>query len=106
MEPLPLTDGEYESTLRDRHGFVGIEFWSFRCEACRCVAPKVSRIAEELGCQLTVFKVNVDQNPRLVAAFAIPLVPYFLILKDGQVLARLPEEWELEQIISLLGTKS
>jgi thioredoxin 1 len=102
MKPQVLTDQQLESeTLRDSLP-VAIEFWSLRCEACRKVAPVVSRIAEVFAGRLKVFKVNVDENPRLAAAFAVPFVPCLLLLEGGTVVASLAETWAVEDVENFL----
>lgn len=98
MKPLPLTDQQFQSKPLEDSLPIAIEFWSLRCEACRKMAPVVSRIAEVLEGRLKVFKVNVDENPRLAAAFAVPFVPYLLFLKGGRVAASLAETWTLEEV--------
>lgn len=45
LEPLPLTDQQFQSVISEASLAVAIEFWSFRCEACRKMAPVVSQIA-------------------------------------------------------------
>ncbi|MFC2070306.1 thioredoxin family protein [Chloroflexota bacterium] len=101
LEPIPLTDQQYQSVISEESLTTAIEFWSFRCEACRKMAPVVSQIAATFHDKLKVYKVDVDENPRVVSEYAVPLVPYLLILKEGRPIISFAEEWSLDQISRL-----
>lgn len=98
MELLNFTDEQVESDLLESPVPTAIEFWSFRCEACRKMAPIVSHMAKALQGKLIVLKVNVDENPRLVAKYAVSMVPYLLVLRNGHPIASFAEEWSLQQV--------
>jgi thioredoxin 1 len=49
----------------------------------------IDQLAQEVAETAKVGKVNVDENPRLAAAYQIEAVPTFLIFRDGQVAASL-----------------
>ena len=111
MEPLSLVDDQFkdarfQTDLHKESLWVAIEFWSFRCEECRMMAPIVSQIAQEFSGKLRVFKVNVDDNPRVVSEYAVPLVPYLIILKRGWPIVSLAEVWDLKQIRTILEEKA
>lgn len=49
------------------------------------VGPIVEEIAGELGDQVLVGKLNVDENPRTAAQFRVQSIPTVLVLKDGEL---------------------
>jgi thioredoxin 1 len=48
----------------------------------------LDQLAEEVAGTAKVGKVNVDENPRLTAAYQIEAVPTILVFKNGQVVER------------------
>lgn len=103
--PVPLTDQSRSLLAPSNKAPLAIEFWSFRCEACRKTAPVVSQIATAMAGKLTVYKVNADENPRLVAEYNVPFVPY-LVIQDGKGVTAFAEEWTLEQVQAALNGKA
>ncbi len=62
-----------------------VDFWADWCAPCRAVAPVVGRVADQYGDQLTVGKVNVDEEPELARSYGIRSIPALLVFRDGKV---------------------
>ena len=50
------------------------DFWASWCAPCCMMAPSIEEIARERG-EITVGKVNVDEQPELASAFGVLLTP-------------------------------
>ena len=62
-----------------------VDFYADWCGPCRRVAPIMEKLAEEYDGQLLVYKVNVDQEKELAAAFQVKSIPMVLFIpKEGQ----------------------
>ena len=64
---------------------VMIDFYADWCGPCRMVGPIMEKLAQEYDGKLAVYKVNVDQERDLAAAFqvrSIPMVLFFPV--EGQ----------------------
>jgi thioredoxin 1 len=62
-----------------------VDFWAVWCGPCRIVAPIVEQLADEYTGQVTVGKMDVDNNPRVAAQFNVRSIPTILFFKDGKV---------------------
>ena len=40
-----------------------VDFWAEWCGPCRMIAPALEEISDELGEQVTIVKLNIDENP-------------------------------------------
>ena len=73
-----------------------IDFYADWCGPCRRVAPIMEKLAEEYDGKLLVYKVNVDQEKDLAAAFQVKSIPMVLFIPlEGQPMTQvgaLPEE--------------
>jgi thioredoxin len=73
-----------------------IDFYADWCGPCRRVAPIMEKMAEEYDGKLLVYKVNVDQEKELSAAFNVKSIPMVLFIPmEGQPMMQvgaLPEE--------------
>ena len=67
----------------DKPGLV--DFWAPWCGPCKMLAPVIDKLAGELGDQITVGKVNVDDNPNLAQEYGIMSIPAVVLFKGGEV---------------------
>lgn len=87
-----------------------IDFYADWCGPCKRVAPILKELAETYKNDIIIYKVNVDQEKELAAAFGIQSIPSILFIpKKGQpqmAQGALPKEELVKQIDSfLLGKK-
>ena len=68
------------------NGRVLLDFWATWCGPCRMVAPIVEEIAEENE-QITVGKVNVDEQMELALQFGVTSIPTLVVLENGKTVA-------------------
>lgn len=62
-----------------------IDFYADWCGPCRRVAPIMEKLAEEYDGRLVVYKINVDQEKELAAAFQAKSIPMVLFIPlEGQ----------------------
>ena len=66
-------------------GVTLVDFWAVWCGPCRAVAPIVEQLADDYAGQLTVGKLDVDNNPRTAAQFNVRSIPTILFFKEGTV---------------------
>ncbi|WP_408920637.1 thioredoxin [Corynebacterium marquesiae] len=63
---------------------VVVDFWAEWCGPCKKLSPILEKVAEELDGQVTVAKVNVDEERNLGAMFQIMSIPNVLIFNHGE----------------------
>ncbi len=57
-----------------------IDFYADWCGPCRRVAPILEKLAEEYDGRLLIYKVNVDHEKQLAAAFQVKSIPMVLFI--------------------------
>ena len=63
---------------------VVVDFWAEWCGPCKKLSPILEEVAEELDGQVTIAKVNVDEERNLGAMFQIMSIPNVLIFNNGE----------------------
>ena len=65
-----------------------VDFYADWCGPCRMVSPIVDEIAEERS-DITVGKVNVDDENALAMKYGVMSIPTLIVVKDGKEAARI-----------------
>jgi thioredoxin 1 len=52
--------------------------------ACKVRAPTLEAVAEEQAGNLTVVKVDIDENPELATRFNIQSIPTLIVFEGGE----------------------
>ena len=63
---------------------VVVDFWAEWCGPCKKLSPILEEVAEELDGEVTIAKVNVDEERNLGAMFQIMSIPNVLIFNHGE----------------------
>jgi thioredoxin 1 len=80
-----VTDATFASDVLQSKKPVLVDFWAEWCVPCKKVDPLLAEIANsELGDQVEIVKVNIDENPQTALAYQVLSVPTLAIFKDGE----------------------
>ena len=82
MNEVILTDANFEAEVLQHQGLVMVDFWATWCGPCKMIAPIVEQVAEERT-DITVCKVNVDEQEELAVKFGIQSIPTLVLVKNG-----------------------
>ena len=61
-----------------------VDFWAEWCGPCHAVSPVLERIVEERAGELTLAKVNIDENQGLAGRYGVMSIPTMILFKDGE----------------------
>ena len=65
-------------------GLVLADFFSTTCGPCKMLGFVLKDVEKEFGDDLTILKVDFDQNKDLTAEYGVTGYPTLVLLKDGQ----------------------
>jgi thioredoxin 1 len=82
---LNLTKDNFKATIEQNDKPVIVDFWAPWCGPCRMLTPIMENISKELGDDVIIAKVNVDEEMELAQSFRIMSIPNVIIFDKGKV---------------------
>jgi thioredoxin 1 len=86
---VTLTTSTFDETVASSTTPVVVDFWAEWCGPCKMIAPILGEIAGEQAGNLTIAKLNVDENPDIAMRFNVMSIPTLLVFDGGEVRKRL-----------------
>ena len=71
-----------------RSGTVLVDFWAPWCGPCKMMAPVLNDIAETAANEVTIGKVNVDNQQQLAQKYKVRNIPTLVLFSNGREVKR------------------
>jgi thioredoxin 1 len=82
-----LTDDVFDSAIATSKTPILVDFWAEWCGPCKQLSPILDDVSKELGEQVTIAKVNIDDNPESPQKYGVRGIPTLILFKDGKPVA-------------------
>jgi thioredoxin 1 len=83
----PVTDGSFENDVLKSSTPVLVDFWAEWCGPCKMIGPILEELAGEMQGQLTIAKMDLEENPMTPTKFGVRSIPTMILFKNGQPVA-------------------
>jgi thioredoxin 1 len=80
-----VTDATFDKEVLASDKPVLVDFWAEWCGPCRQIAPSLEAIAAEHPEQITIVKLNIDENPETAAKYSVMSIPMLNVYRGGEV---------------------
>ena len=94
-------EGNFNSIIQDSRPIV-VDFHAVWCGPCRVQTPILKEVAQEMGDQIRVIKVDVDQNPDIAVRYGIQGVPTLMVFKNGEIKYKQAGVHHKAQLVNLI----
>jgi thioredoxin 1 len=84
MATKTISDSSFQSDVLGAEGPVLVDFWAEWCGPCKMIGPALEELSDELGEQVTIAKLNIDENPDAPAKYGVRGIPTMILFKNGQ----------------------
>ncbi|HSI16367.1 MAG TPA: thioredoxin [Sphingomonas sp.] len=83
MATKQVTDDSFYADVISADRPVLVDFWAEWCGPCKMIGPSLEEISEELGEQVSIVKVNIDENPDAPGKYGVRGIPTMILFKNG-----------------------
>ncbi len=79
-----FNDLNFEEEVLKADKPVLVDFTASWCGPCRALAPIIEQVADELGTDAKVGKLDIDESPVTAGKFGVRGVPTVMVFRDGE----------------------
>jgi len=83
MATKTVTDASFQSDVLQSEKPVLVDFWAEWCGPCKMIGPSLEELSDELGEQVTILKLNIDENPEAPGNYGVRGIPTMILFKGG-----------------------
>ena len=83
MATKQISDASFETDVLQSDKPVLVDFWAEWCAPCKQIGPALEEISDELGEQVTIAKLNIDDHPDAPSRYGVRGIPTLILFKGG-----------------------
>ena len=87
MAVVQTSDAAFDTDVLKADKPVVVDFWAEWCQPCKQIAPFLEELAGDMDGQITVAKVNIDDNPLTPTKYGVRGIPTLMVFKNGEIAA-------------------
>ncbi|WP_349359070.1 thioredoxin [Stappia sp.] len=84
MATAVVTDESFENDVLKAAGPVVVDFWAEWCGPCKMIAPALEELSNEMDGEVTIAKLNIDENQNIAMKYGVRSIPTLIMFKDGE----------------------
>ena len=96
-----LNAANFDETVKS--GVVLVDFWAPWCNPCRMLGGILEQVAAELPADVTIGKVNIDENPDIARKFGVMSIPSLFYMENGKVVRKTMGAMPKQEILRFIG---
>jgi len=101
MALVHITKDNFNKEVMESDKVVLLDFWATWCGPCQMIAPILNEVAEECP-DITVGKIDVDEEQELAMSFGITSIPTLIVIKNGKAVDKAIGMRAKNQIIEMI----
>ena len=84
MATSAVGDKNFDTDVLGSDKPVLVDFWAEWCGPCKMIGPALEEISDELGEQVSIVKLNIDDHPDTPTKYGVRGIPTMILFKNGE----------------------
>ena len=84
MATKAVTDASFATDVLGSDKPVLVDFWAEWCGPCKMIGPSLEELSVEMGDQVQIVKVDIDENPDAPGKYGVRGIPTMILFKNGE----------------------
>jgi thioredoxin len=84
MATTAVGDKNFDTDVLGSDKPVLVDFWAEWCGPCKMIGPALEEISDELGEQVSIVKLNIDEHPDTPTKYGVRGIPTMILFKNGE----------------------
>ena len=84
MATVKVDESNFSDQVLNADKPVVVDFWAEWCGPCKAIAPHLEELSEEMDGQVTIAKLNMDENQDLALQYGVRSIPTLMMFKGGE----------------------
>ena len=84
MASINLTTSTFDEAVGGSSVPVVVDFWAEWCGPCKMIGPALEEISDEMGGQVTIAKLNIDDSPEAPGKYGVRGIPTMILFNNGE----------------------
>jgi len=101
-----INDASFEVEVLRAEGLVLVDFWAEWCSSCKKVSPVLDELALARQDDLTIAKINVDDNMSTATQYGVRRIPTLILFRNGEVLSTKIGAVQKHQLVDWINSHS
>ena len=85
---MKFTTANFEEEVLKSEIPVLVDFYADWCVPCQMMAPVIEQLAGEYEGRVKIGKLNIEENPEVMAEYKIMSIPTMIIFRNGEVFSK------------------
>jgi thioredoxin 1 len=85
MATHAVGDDDFAEKVLNSAKPVLVDFWAEWCGPCKMIGPSLEEISDEIGDQVQILKLNIDDHPDTPSKYGVRGIPTMILFKGGEV---------------------
>jgi thioredoxin 1 len=102
MALVHLNEDNFHEEVLESDELVLVDFWAEWCAPCRMLGPIIEELAEDVGEEYKIAKLNIEKAKSLAREYNVMSIPTMVLFKNGEEVKRVTGVKQKEQLKSLL----
>src|SRR6056297_3165096 len=86
-DDVTITQADFDATISQSDRAVLVKFGAPWCGPCRMIDDELPAVVSELGDEIEILRINVDNNPELAQAYGARAIPKMVLFRNGEIVS-------------------